>query len=166
MGSLGRTTRVLLRSWRETEEGRARTKLLDRKCHVVALGQLAECRVVSRRSRASCCYCEVRVGEWAMCCSHAFAPLRGSCLPPCGCDRCLVPVSTHGSANERNCAPASTIRLTMTNRSKVERARRSIRVTVTTWPGAIPLRSFSKLASGRRARRSISASLSTSCLLS
>jgi hypothetical protein len=30
----------------------------------------------------------------------------------------LVPVSAHGSANDRNCALASTIRLTMPNRSK------------------------------------------------
>jgi hypothetical protein len=42
----------------------------------------------------------------------------------------LVAVSAHGSARERNCPPASTMRLTMANRSKVERARRSIRVTV------------------------------------
>jgi hypothetical protein len=48
----------------------------------------------------------------------------------------LVPVSAHGSANDRNCALASTMRLTMANRSKVLRARRSIRVTVTTSPGA------------------------------
>jgi hypothetical protein len=48
----------------------------------------------------------------------------------------LVPVSAHGSASERNCALASTICLTMPNRSKVLRARRSIRVTVTTSPGA------------------------------
>jgi len=44
----------------------------------------------------------------------------------------LVPVSAHGSARERNCALASTMRLTMPNRSKVLRARRSIRVTATT----------------------------------
>ena len=48
----------------------------------------------------------------------------------------LVPVSAHGSAKDRNCALASTICLTMANRSKVLRARRSIRVTVTTSPGA------------------------------
>jgi hypothetical protein len=48
----------------------------------------------------------------------------------------LVPVSAHGSAEDRNCALASTMRLTMPNRSKVLRARRSIRVTVTTSPGA------------------------------
>src|SRR5262249_34735870 len=39
----------------------------------------------------------------------------------------LVPVSAHGSASERNCALASTICLTMANRSKVLRARRSMR---------------------------------------
>jgi hypothetical protein len=51
----------------------------------------------------------------------------------------LVPVSTHGSANDRNCASASTMRLTMANKSKVLRASRSIRVTVTTSPGpALP----------------------------
>jgi hypothetical protein len=38
----------------------------------------------------------------------------------------LVPVSAHGSAKDRNCALASTIRLTMPNRSKVLRASRSI----------------------------------------
>ncbi len=48
----------------------------------------------------------------------------------------LVPVSAHGSAKDRNCASASTMRLTMPNRSKVLRASRSIRVTVTTSPGA------------------------------
>ena len=41
----------------------------------------------------------------------------------------LVPVSAHGSAKDRNCALASTMRLTMPNRSKVLRASRSIRVT-------------------------------------
>ena len=48
----------------------------------------------------------------------------------------LVPVSAHGSAKDRNCALASAMRLTMANRSKVLRARRSFRVTVTTSPGA------------------------------
>jgi len=48
----------------------------------------------------------------------------------------LVPVSAHGSAGERNCASASTICLTIPNRSKVLRASRSSRVTVTTSPGA------------------------------
>jgi hypothetical protein len=47
----------------------------------------------------------------------------------------LVDVSAHGSASDRNCPPASTICLTMANRSNVERASRSIRVTVTTSPG-------------------------------
>ena len=42
------------------------------------------------------------------------------------------PVLLNGSANDRNCALASTMRLTMPNRSKVLRARRSIRVTITT----------------------------------
>src|SRR5262249_44783325 len=41
-----------------------------------------------------------------------------------------------GSATDRNCALASTMRLTMPNRSKVLRARRSTRVAVTTSPGA------------------------------
>jgi len=63
----------------------------------------------------------------------------------------LVPVSAHGSANDRNCALASTMRLTMPNRSKVLRARRSIRVTVTTSPGARALRSL------RSSRRSLCA---------
>jgi hypothetical protein len=47
----------------------------------------------------------------------------------------LVPVSAHGSAKDRNCAFASTMRLTMPNRSKVLRARRSMRGTITTSPG-------------------------------
>ena len=42
----------------------------------------------------------------------------------------LLVLSAHGSAKDRNCALASTMRLTMPNRSKVLRARRSIRVTV------------------------------------
>jgi hypothetical protein len=47
----------------------------------------------------------------------------------------LLVLSAHGSAEDRNCALASTLRLTMANRSKVLRARRSIRLTVTTSPG-------------------------------
>ena len=39
----------------------------------------------------------------------------------------LVDVSAHGSASDRNCAPASTMHLTIANRSKVERASRSTR---------------------------------------
>ena len=54
----------------------------------------------------------------------------------------LVPVSAQGSASERNCASASTMRLMMAKRSKVDRASRSIRVTATTSPAA---RSFSIL---------------------
>jgi hypothetical protein len=46
----------------------------------------------------------------------------------------LVPVSPHRSAKDRNCALALTMRLTVPNRSKVERARRSMRVTITTSP--------------------------------
>jgi hypothetical protein len=41
----------------------------------------------------------------------------------------LLVLSADGSAKDRNCALASTMRLTMANRSKVLRARRSIRVT-------------------------------------
>src|SRR6202162_4129150 len=51
----------------------------------------------------------------------------------------LVAVSAHGSASDRNCPPASTICLTMANRSKVERASRAIRVTGTTSPGLMAL---------------------------
>ena len=47
---------------------------------------------------------------------------------------------------ERNCALASTICLTMANRSKVLRARRSMRVTVTTLAGDDGLEHFEKLA--------------------
>ena len=38
-----------------------------------------------------------------------------------------VPVSAHGSARDRNCALASTMRLTMAKRSRVLRAKRSAR---------------------------------------
>jgi hypothetical protein len=48
----------------------------------------------------------------------------------------LLALSAQGSASDRNCALASTMRLTIPNRSKVLRARRSIRVTVTTSPGS------------------------------
>jgi hypothetical protein len=48
----------------------------------------------------------------------------------------LVPVSAHSPARERNCALASTICLTMANRSEVLRASRSTAVTVTTSPGS------------------------------
>jgi hypothetical protein len=48
----------------------------------------------------------------------------------------LLVLSAHGSAKDRNYALASTMRLTMPNRSQVLRARRSFRVTVTTSPGA------------------------------
>ena len=48
----------------------------------------------------------------------------------------LLVLSAHGSAKDRNCALASTMRLTMPNKSNVLRARRSIRVTVTMSPGA------------------------------
>jgi hypothetical protein len=51
---------------------------------------------------------------------------------------------------DRNCALASTIRLTMPKGSKVERARRSIRVTVTMSPAA--RRSSMRLSSRRSAR--------------
>ena len=65
----------------------------------------------------------------------------------------LVPVSAHGSASDRNCALASTMRLTMANRSKVLRASRSMRVTVTTSPGARRVEHPEKLAPvGPRAR--------------
>jgi hypothetical protein len=63
------------------------------------------------------------------------------------------PVSAHGSAKDRNCALASTMRLTMPNRSKVLRASRSIRVTVTTSPGA-SLPSI-RLSSRRSARATV-----------
>ena len=62
----------------------------------------------------------------------------------------LVAVSAHGSVKERNCAFASTMRLTMPNRSKVLRASRSLRVTVTKSPGAsFPSIRFSSRRSAR-----------------
>ena len=63
----------------------------------------------------------------------------------------LVPVSAHGSASDRNCALASTMRLTTPKRSNVLRASRSIFFTVTAVPGA---RALSIL---RSCRRSLSA---------
>jgi hypothetical protein len=45
-----------------------------------------------------------------------------------------VVVSAHGSASDRRPAPESLIRSAMSNRSRVERANRSRRVTVTTSP--------------------------------
>ena len=50
--------------------------------------------------------------------------------------RRIVAESAHGSASNRNYPPVSTICLRMANRSMVERANRSMRVTVTTSPGA------------------------------
>ena len=64
----------------------------------------------------------------------------------------LVPVSAHGSVKDRNCAFASTMRLTIPNRSRVLRASRSMRVTVTTSPGVKPVEHAQKLAAvGTRA---------------
>ena len=57
----------------------------------------------------------------------------------------LLP-SARGSESDRNCALASTMRLTMPNRSRVLRASRSILVTVTTSPGAERLEHLEKLA--------------------
>jgi hypothetical protein len=91
----------------------------------------------------------VSLGGRPMCCPRATARLRPSAVrvrirsrstsanPPSTAIMrrpVLVAVSAHGSASDRNCPPASTICLTMANRSKVERAKRSIRVTVTTSP--------------------------------
>jgi hypothetical protein len=58
----------------------------------------------------------------------------------------LVPVSAHGSASDRTCALASTICLTMANRSKVLRASRSIRVKRHHVAGSKGLQHFEKLA--------------------
>ena len=58
----------------------------------------------------------------------------------------LLVLSAHCSAKDRNSALASTIRLTMPNRSNVLRASRSILVTVTTSPGAERLEHLEKLA--------------------
>jgi hypothetical protein len=86
-----------------------------------------------------------------MCCPHFCARLRPSAVrvrirsrstsaePPSAAiisRPVLVPVSARGSAKDRNCAFASTIRLAMPNRSKVLRASPSMRVTVTTSPEA------------------------------
>jgi hypothetical protein len=65
----------------------------------------------------------------------------------------LVPVSAHGSAKDRNCALASTICLTIPNRSKVLRARPSIRVTVTRRRGRDG-RACGEARAGRRAHPS------------
>jgi len=72
----------------------------------------------------------------------------------------LVPVSAHGSA--RNCALASTMRLTMPNRSKVLRASRSMRVAVATSPGASLAEHPVKLAPvGSRARHFLAVNIPT-----
>ena len=57
----------------------------------------------------------------------------------------LVPVSAPGSASDRNCALAPTICLTMANRSKVLRARRSMRASHHV-AGREALEHFEKLA--------------------
>src|SRR5689334_8754052 len=72
----------------------------------------------------------------------------------------LVPVSAHGSASDRNCALASTICLTMANRSKVERANWSMRVTVTTSPGVMAFQHLQQFAPvGSRARQLLAENL-------
>ena len=68
----------------------------------------------------------------------------------------LVPVSAHGSASDRNCALASTICSTMANRSKVLRASRSIRVTVTTSPGGEAVEHFEEFVAVVTRARSLS----------
>jgi hypothetical protein len=62
----------------------------------------------------------------------------------------LVAVSAPWLRQRAELPPASTICLTMANRSKIERASRSIRVTVTTSPG---VRAFSSFNSSRRSGR-------------
>lgn len=86
----------------------------------------------------------------------SFGPVARLGLRPCGCGSgraryrqtraifasikhpVLVAVPAHGSAKERNYALASIMRLTMAKRSKVLRARRSMRAIVTTLPAASP----------------------------
>jgi hypothetical protein len=101
--------------------------------------------------------CFLHVGKFGgrpMCCPRAFARLRPpavrvrirsrstSASPPRTAiisRPVLVAVSAHGSASELNWPPAARISLRMANRSKVERAGRSIRVTITTSPRVRPL---------------------------
>ena len=105
---------------------------------IVALRQFLERRTLGA---AAAGLRLLRVGEFrgaAMRCPRAFARLRPSAVrvrirsrstsasPPSTAiisRPVLVEVSAHGSASDRNCPPASTICLTMANRSKVERAK-------------------------------------------
>ena len=100
--------------------------------------------------------------------SAFLGPWRGFCLRRCGCGldraqhrparptppassaRCWCRCRPTARPRDRNCALVSAICLTMANRSKVLRARRSIRVTVTTSPG--PRRSSIRRSSRRSAR--------------
>ena len=61
----------------------------------------------------------------------------------------LVVVAAHGSANEPNCALASTICLTMANRSKVDRASRSNHVALAAAAGGKGSQHPLQLAPGR-----------------
>jgi len=80
----------------------------------------------------------VRAGGRPICCPRALARLLPSAVrvrirsrstsakpPNTASIKRPVLVSAHSSATDRNCALASTMRLTMPNRSKVLRARRS-----------------------------------------
>jgi hypothetical protein len=115
----------------------------------------------ARRRRASAFCASVSFEGRPICCPRFCARLRPSAVrvrirsrstsakPPRTAiikRPVLVPVSAHGSTSDRNCAFASTICLTMANRSKVLRARRSMRVTVTTSPGGEAVEQFEQFA--------------------
>ena len=119
----------------------------------------------SRRASASRCWCGVSFGL-----RPSFTPLAtararpspvlarinsrsNSASPPrtVSISRpCGVVVSAHASPSDRNPAPCSPILAKTFNRSRVERARRSNRVTITVSPCSTVFRSFP--SSGRSAR--------------
>ena len=131
---------------------------------VVAVRQLLQ-RRPARRLVASLCLAGVREGGYAF-----LRGRRGSCLravhvrirsrstsakPPNTASikrPVLVPVSAHGSASDRNWGLWSPrCALTIANKSNVLRPSRSMRVTVTTSPGAS--RSSILLTGGGRGHR-------------
>ena len=130
--------------------GSARVAANSRYRHCSCVPILARVAPCAWRRFASFCCASVREGADP----YAFPdPWRGFCHRRygCGLDRALRPlVRPRPRASsvrcwlrcrptvprvDRNCALASTMRLTMPNKSKVQCARRSMRVTITTSPG-------------------------------
>jgi hypothetical protein len=110
------------------------------------------------RARASRCWCLVSFDGLPMWMPAAFArlmpsPVRArissrskSAMPPITVSisrPCAVVVSAHGSPRDLKPAPALPIRSRRLRRSRVERARRSSRVTISTSPSPITRNSLS-----------------------